>query len=284
MRQYLFGTEKIKADSETNFTLKLSFLVAELETKIGTESYTRNQVKEKFEGRIAEILDNIKQLARLLEQKLQKRILLIVEDLDKLDLKTTRKLFLDHTRTLTSLYPTVIYTVPVALRYDNSFPEIKQSFDNYYLLPNISLKHRDGSADDVGPGIMNDILIRRVAPQLFADDALEALIRLSGGHVKSFMQMGQQAVLNAVVNRAELVQREHVEEAQRRTRDDYGVMLKKNQVALLRQLRDDPDKDLDDTTPEKLELLFNGSLLEYRNTRGYWADVNPPILELLSRE
>ncbi|MCC6605002.1 MAG: hypothetical protein IT327_17475 [Anaerolineae bacterium] len=284
MRQYLFGEEKIRADSESTFTLKLSVLVAELETKIGTEAFTRNQVKERFEGRIAEILDNIKQLARLIEQKLQKRILFVIEDLDKFDINNTRKLFLDHTRTLTSLYPSVIYTFPVALRYDNSFPVIKQGFDNYYLLPNVSLEHRDGTPEPEGETILQDILVRRVTPQLFSNDAVKALINLSGGHLKSFMQLSQQAVLNAVVEKVDQVQLNHVEEARRRARDDYMVILKKEQIALLRQLKDDPNKDLDDTTPEKLELLFNDSLREYRNTRGYWANVNPLVLELLSRE
>ena len=32
---------------------------------------------------------------------------------------------------------------------------------------------------------------------------------------------------------------------------------------MLRQLRDDADKDLLDTTQAKQDLLFNGSLLEY---------------------
>ncbi len=62
------------------------------------------------------------------------------------------------------------------------------------------------------------------------------------------------------------------------------VSLKKEQIELLRALYADPDKDLVDTNEEKQKLLFNGSLLEYANTRGPWAAVNPVVVELLERE
>ena len=59
IRQLLFGADPIPSDKAASITIKLSLLAAELETKLVTESYTRNQVKEKFEGRIAELLDQI---------------------------------------------------------------------------------------------------------------------------------------------------------------------------------------------------------------------------------
>ena len=61
-------------------------------------------------------------------------------------------------------------------------------------------------------------------------------------------------------------------------------ILKRDQIELLCQLRDDPDKDLVDTTQAKQDLLFNGSLLEYGNTVGPWADINPIVLALLERD
>lgn len=102
--------------------------------------------------------------------------------------------------------------------------------------------------------------------------------------MKTLVQLAQQAILHAVVARANVVQPEHLAQAQQRLRDDYMVLLRSEQLVLLRQLRDDNDKDLTNVTSEKQELLFNGSLLEYGNTVGPWADVNPIVVELLDRE
>lgn len=284
LRQWLFGADKIAADQEPTISLKLSVLVAELETKIGTESYTRNQVRERFAGRVADLLDQIDLLAHQLESKMGRRLLLIVEDLDKFNVAATRQLFLDHARTLTAPYPSVIYSFPVAMRYDNAFREIAQSFDQVHILPNIGIKHRNGSVDADGRRAMWEVLLKRLEDQLFAAGVLDSMVTLSGGHVKTVIQLGRQAVLNAVVDGAAQVQADHLEAARAGLRDDYMVLLKKEQIELLRQLHEDEDKDLLDTTQAKQELLFNGSLLEFGNTRGPWADVHPIIEELLERK
>lgn len=283
LRELLFGAEPIPADRQASITVKLRVLVAELEAKVGTESYTRNQVREKFEGRIAELLHQIGHLSQLLEQKIERRLLLIIEDLDKFDKKYIEPLFLGHARTLTTLYPSVIYSFPVDMRYTNEFRAIQQSFDDDHILPNVALQHRDGSADEEGIETMRQILLRRVAPELFAGDVIAQAIAVSGGHAKTLIQVMRLAVANAVVDGETQVQVQHLRRARQKLRDDYVVLLKRDQIDLLRRLRDDANKDLLDTTDAKQALLFNGSLLEYADSRGPWAGVNPVVLELLER-
>ncbi len=284
LRKQLFGDTPIPADKEPTIALKLHVLVAELEIKMGTESYTRTQVKNKFEGRIAELLDQVKHLSQLLEAKLERKVLLIVEDLDKLDVAIVRELFLDHAQTLTAPYPSMIYSFPVEMRYENAYKQIEQSFDHPYVLPNIGLKHRDGTANANARETMWNILLRRVEPELFAAGVLDQAITWSGGHVKLLVQLVQQSILKSVVARKDIVQLEHMTAAQHRLRDDYIVMLKQEQIDLLRQLYESAKKDLVDVTPAKRELLENISLLEYGNTVGPWADVNPIVITLLERE
>lgn len=284
LKRLIFGDAHIEADRQQTVTLKLNVLAAELETKIGTESFTRSQVREKFEGRLVDLLEQIDHVTHLLEEKIGRNLVLIVEDLDKFDPADTRRLFLDHARTLTAPYPSIIYSFPVAMRYDNDFKEIEQGFDDVHMLPNVALNNRNGTPDKEGWETMVHIWQRRVMPELFAEGVTEEAVALSGGHVKSLIQLMQQAVLNAVVDEAGIVQLSHLMQAQRAMRDDYIVLLRREQIRLLRTLRDDSDKDLVDTTPEKQALLSNGSLLEYADERGPWADVNPVVLELLDRD
>ena len=75
---------------------------------------------------------------------------MLVEDLDKFDREDTSKLFLQHAKTLT-MPAQVVYSFPVAMMYTNDFPEISKAFGGCVLsLPNIALKHRDGSDDPEG--------------------------------------------------------------------------------------------------------------------------------------
>ena len=87
LHRRLFG-ENIPSpvNPDVGITVRLNVLVTELEVKIGAESYTRNRIRELYDGRIAELLEHIQELSQLLEEKLKRRILLVVEDLDKLDL------------------------------------------------------------------------------------------------------------------------------------------------------------------------------------------------------
>ena len=98
---------------------------------------------------------------------------------------------------------------------------------------------------------------------------------------QTLLQLLQQATLEAVVANRQQVGSEHLQRAVRRLRDNYMVMLRKNDYVALRQVRDDSAKDLTDAEGEKKDLLYNGSLLEYGNTRGPWIGINPIVSELL---
>ena len=97
------------------------------------------------------------------------------------------------------------------MRYDNHFREIEQSFDTAYMLPNIALLTVDGSVDEKGPETMWNILLRRIDATLFEPGVLDKILRLSGGHVKTLIQLSsQQSVLQAVVDGNEVVQERHL--------------------------------------------------------------------------
>lgn len=283
-KRTLFGETVTAADKEETFTLRVNVLAAELETKIGTESYTRDQVKDKFAGRVSEMLEKLDNVARKLEKDTKKRLLLIVEDLDKFDLEDTRKLFLEHVRTLTAPYPHVIYSFPVSMRYSNDFPEIQKGFRAAYILPNIAIKHRNETPDEVGIGAMRKILLNRVSPNLFEPGVVERIIELSGGHVKSMVQLAQRATLKTIVASRPAIGLEQVNAAAAALRDDYASLLTDDQLASLRQQRNDPEKRLEGVSLARQELLYNGSLYEYKNTKGPWGDVNPIVLDLLERD
>jgi hypothetical protein len=109
-------------------------------------------------------------------------------------------------------------------------------------------------------------------------------VLVSGGHVKTLIQLIRQSALKAIVDDKKVIQLAHLDKAAAALRDDYASLLTADQIALLRAQRDDPRKDLIGVTNAQQELLYNGSLLEYKNTIGPWGDVNPLTQELLNRK
>jgi hypothetical protein len=145
------------------------------------------------------------------------------------------------------------------------------------------LKNRDGSPNEEGPLLARKIITQRVEENLFESRALDEVVRFSGGHVKTLIQLAQDSVLNAMVAKVSTVDKGHVQAAAARFRDDFITLLKRDQRSLLRKIRSDPRKDLAGVEQEIQELLYNGSLLEYGNTHGPWGDVNPIVTEILDR-
>lgn len=282
-KELLFGDQFQSMVDSADVTLQLNFLAGQLETKFGTQAYTQRQVNEKFKDRGQELIAQITEMSILIESAVGKRLLLIIEDLDKYDLETTRELFFHHSHTLTALYPNVIYSFPIYLRYANEYYAIERNFDEMFLLPNFHIRERDGTDDQIGIDAMRQVLHKRVNPALYEIDVLQNAIKLSGGNVNNLIRLCQRATLEAIVSKRGQVSLEHLELARKRFRDDYVVMLRRKQIDMLREIDQGHNKDLTDLTDEMQQLLANGSLLEYKNTIGPWAGVNPIITELLDR-
>ncbi len=68
-----------------------------------------------------------------------RRILIIVEDLDKLDLKQARDIFVNHSSLLTGVNANILYTIPVFLFHSPDVNSFQHNFDEVVPLPMIKV-------------------------------------------------------------------------------------------------------------------------------------------------
>jgi tRNA A37 threonylcarbamoyladenosine biosynthesis protein TsaE len=281
LKRGLVGEKPVPPDESRSVTVKVAVLAAELETKIGTEDTTRRHIAEQYAGNVNDLIQQIDDVAAAMRQFTGKSTLILVDGLEKFELHDTKLLFVDHSKSLTAPSPSILYTFPIGLQYKGDFNLIRQSFDSVETLPNFSVTHRDGSRDEEGRAKLADIIKRRVNDDLLEKDALEAALASSGGHVKTLIQMLRLATLEAIVSRSRVVSVDHLETGIRELRDSYMKMLSREDREVLSRVRDDPVKDLAGAEGDFQRLLYNGSLLEYGNTRGPWINVNPIVGQLL---
>jgi hypothetical protein len=75
---------------------EINLVIAKLNAKLKIEDQTRKEVREKVSPRLSSLLETVDQIAGSIEAETGKRIVAIVEDLDKVDPATAKQLFYDH--------------------------------------------------------------------------------------------------------------------------------------------------------------------------------------------
>ncbi|MEW6388114.1 MAG: P-loop NTPase fold protein [Thermodesulfobacteriota bacterium] len=258
---------------------RLNFIVAKLSGKLSTEDRTRTIIREKISPRLSDLIENISFISKEMERVTQRKILFIIDHLDKVDLDTAKHLFFAHANALLAPPISIIYTFPTALRFDNDFIQISNYFPSTFVLPNIKTTKREGrTAEKKGLNLLQEILSKRVEKNLYSPNAMLKLAKYSGGIPRELIVLGRMACLEAMKSNKAVIDQEAVEQAARSKRRDYQVLLSQDQLKLLKKVRDSQKVDND---AAHRELLHNLSVLEYRDG-DVWYDVHPIIEPLLS--
>jgi len=276
-QRQLHGLEFRPAVPEASLSAKLHLLTLELEGKVATEALTRQRLRERLELRLSELIEWMNFVVDEIRRRTEKRTLIVVEDIDKLDLEPARRLFLEHARTLTAPRAMIIYSFPIALRYSTDFPQISPGFDEHFVLPNVRLNRREDGPDEAGRARMRQVVRRRLAEGLIEPQALETAVEASGGLMRTLVRLVRRAAVTAVSRGARAITGADVEKAVLKVRADYQAVLNDADYAVLAARH--ADKRLS-SEPEVQRLLHNLSLLEYADGEP-WCDVHPVVLLLM---
>lgn len=263
--------------SQPEVGAELNLYVVKLTSKLRTEDTTRTTIREKVQTRLSDLLESVAFLAEEIKRVTGRKLLAIVEDLDKADLGTAKQLFYSHATSLLAPPLSIIYTFPTALRHDNDFMQIEMNFPNVSILPNLKTHLQDGTSDETGATRLRAILTKRVSETLFAPNVPERLTELSSGIPRELIALARYATLEARKMGQATINLDAVEQAARRKRMDYEVLLTSTQLGLLRTIHETKRMENDEA---HRALLHNLSALEYRNSR-VWYDVHPLVEPLL---
>ena len=280
--------------------------------RLKKEPTARQQVRETLLPRMSLMLEEINTVFDEARLKLRKRkirpgeqpytdIVLILDNLEKIQriagqqegLESQRELFIERAPQLTSMNVHVIYTVPLRLvRFFG--PQLKQRYGiDPFVLPMIKVAER-GTRNPYTPGLqaLRDLLQRRLGSraleQVFAPDALDFLLRYSGGHVRSLMRFVQSACSYA--RRTGIpIPLAAAHHAVQQTVPTYTASIPQAHWEKLAQLDLSPDQFIPGGDSDYLVMLEDLSVLEYINggdagnpfaVAAPWYAVNPIVREL----
>ena len=200
-----------------------------------------------------------------------RRVLFIIDGTDKLSGDDSRRFFVTDATQLLEIEALVVYTAPLSMKYEGAIPQL---LDSDLVLPLLKLSDIDGNPYPPGMAAMSDMLLRRAARSLFADDAVVAqLVTASGGHPRELLRLLK---LSCELMSGNTIDGAVVEKAIAKLAGEFRRWLEADDYALL--VTEYRNRKVLDTQPRAHKLLNNLALLEYND--GSWRRPHPAVRTL----
>lgn len=249
--------------------------------KTGTE--TKKTIRKSIEPKISYLIslmnETLEDMNDQLKEKQQKELLIVVEDLDKLDIADARHLFVEHRKTLLALHLKMIFSFPIYMAYTAEFGMINDDFDKDVLYSMIKVNNSDRSENEEGIAVLKEIVYKRMKEKLVAEDALKYMILKSGGAIRDlFSMLTNCAILELSKTEPQQISMEDATVAAMRLKSTYErFIMSPEQFERLIEIYNDPHPE---NTDEVLsELLKTLAVIEYNGER--WCGVHPVLVDFL---
>jgi nucleoside-triphosphatase THEP1 len=103
--------------------------------KLQTEKAFRDEIKESYQNNVSDLARQIDLVAAAIQSATQKPVLVIIDDLDKLDLPVVRAVFEEHINSLYLPNIKVLFTTPIAVIRETSLLATLRSRSQIIQLP-----------------------------------------------------------------------------------------------------------------------------------------------------
>ena len=257
-----------------------------LSFKIKVENESRATLREEFKNQI-EILDNgisdcIKSIYKHYENEDEgikgKDVLIIIDDLDKLDSEFAEKLFYKGYRLLTMPKAKIIYTFPLDTYYCEDFNTFKDLYEDQFI--SLVVVDQDKN-DNIGIKQLEKLVLQRIEKQYITKEALKDMILTSGGLLRDLIKFMQDACKEAIINDSTTIDKDIAEQVINKTANHYKRLFDfpkyKEDVIKISN-----ESQRDEIENEKLIYLLKYLfVLEYRLEDDLWYDVHPCLKKVL---
>ncbi|MEW6668484.1 MAG: hypothetical protein AB1512_25005 [Thermodesulfobacteriota bacterium] len=278
-----------KAGSEIPF---LASFFAKFTAAAKSSHSLKETLKTNVEPKLSELISNCNLLIGDIKAALphvgKRGVVLIVEDLDKVDLKVGEDIFYVHATQLTQLECHCIFTFPIALLYNIRYTPIRSRYDGDFVLPMIKVFEKDGGDCAEGIRTMQDIVKHRMDLTLFEEQGiLKQIILYSGGVLWDLFRMIRDASDSALNREKKKIGQPDFQSAYSSLKNDYYYTIAENRergisaeeyYKLLSSCANDRTKR-PDSSDAMLDLRHNLTVLQYNGDQ--WSEVHPIVKDLL---
>jgi len=255
----------------------------------------RKQITDKLERRVSELSERINTIAAAIEKASGLKVLVIIDDLDKLDLATVKPIFQENIKALFSPNIRVVFTIPIAVIRETRLMDTIKTRSKVIQLPvtkffERAAAHKSGATPiEENVAMLETVLKRRIPETLITPEAMKQLVLLSGGVLREMVRLGQECcrecmlVLDMEPERTTVkIDEAILQQAARNLRIEFSRPLGSKLLAVLQQTYENFEPE-DANSQDFLELLHGLYVLEYENGE-LWYDLHPLIQDLMQRK
>lgn len=267
-----------------------------LQGKIKSDAAIRDKFETEFRKDFRSLRETINLIATEIKLASKLEVVVIIDDIDKLDLSTVRNIFKDNIKALLQTEFAVLYTIPIATLRDGELRySIESETENRIVfMPVLKLYDRkslyQASAEPIEANlkVLREVLQKRDIDNLIEMETLDQLILLSGGVLRELVRLTNECSRLALVKLRSLsedqwftvkIDAEILQEALNNLRNDYAITYGTVDYDILK-ITYEKKEPVDPKQKEFLTLLHNVSVIEYRNA-DTWYGLHPLVVDLL---
>lgn len=294
-------TSKEKQISEEAIKAEIGFgvdkILSMITAKLQQERSFRKQVEETFAKRITDLVGKMNRVAADIQIATKKTVLVIIDDLDKLDLGMVETIYRDNIKSLFSPGFRILFTIPISAVQEPVLRGVLMSegvgrvqrLPVAKFFPKHEVEKRSTKATPEADTFNTflEVLKRRIPAELIEPETAKKIVLLSGGVMRELVRITRECCIECMVlldsetEPAIKINDQVLLAAVRDLRNDFalGVGEKLNQILIYIYQHLEPE---DAGSPEFLNLLQGLYVLEYQND-DLWYDVHPIVVDLLRR-
>jgi len=287
--------EEFKADIEIGS--KFDVFLAWIKGNLRSSTIIRDEIKTKLERKIPDLVNNINQITTVIQDASDKHILVIIDDIDKIDIALAKDIFQEHVKALFQPNCNIIMTIPIAALREVSLKATLQTEtkDQIVQMPVSKLYHKGESKQaDAQPNSevkdqLAKILNKRISSDLIEQATLEKIIIESGGVLRELIRITNECcriclrlVRREPDNQEIKINQDILEQAINKLSLDFDMSIGVKDYEILKTTYED-SKPNDPKEQRFLDLLHGLYILEYRNHE-LWYDVHPIVTQVLRQK
>lgn len=295
----------LDAGYEVGGGLNLGELIAKfwlsLKANMKINAVIRDEIKTEFERKITDLIGRINDIAAVIQAECDRPIVVIIDDLDKLNADLAQKVFGVNIQPLSQPQFRILYTVPIYVLRDVTLRKLlRSSTDKIHTMP-VAKFFAKGESHQVNPVPINSDLIdrfeqildRRILPELIDLETKRAIVLKSGGVLRELIRIASRCcdkcsqrlrreLRQSQTNLSIQINEEILAQVLNDLQIEFAEPLGQKDYTLLKGIYDTALPE--DTEDQRfLDLLHGLYVLEYRNAQR-WYDLNPVVIDLLRQE
>ncbi|PCI25555.1 MAG: hypothetical protein COB67_10655 [SAR324 cluster bacterium] len=282
------SNDRIKGEIGGNFNAWFAYFKAQLTTRRDW----KHEEKQLLEPKIQDLVNLLNRIATDFEQKAGKRLLVIIDDLEKGESDAHKKmhdrLFQEYYDVLIQPTLSIIYTLPVYFRGQAGN---RISNDELYSFSAVGLyrredKYRDSPPlckEDKGYQLMSRFIKNRFesADDFFEENTLDEILRIGGGLFRETSRVVWEAAQNAIIRGSETISLQDVKLVFEQVKKEYQPLIRGEAIEMLKEVLNSNSGWVPGVEP----FLQSRAVVEYENG-DLWIDLRyvlkPYLKELTS--